>query len=186
MAKEVHNFAVYRYGNGATRCKADIVTVLFMAMHVKLQATGWVLFRSSDSAWFLVCVCVYSRVYNSFLTSRMNTFKSVNSRYFISEGRASRNSVSGLFLTVIALTSVQAHTAIWALLLNLSSSCFSFFALVYCPCGFQVQTFFPMAEESFLRLCPIYLHFCRLVCVSTQVLLWHKVRATDLKNVISL
>jgi hypothetical protein len=77
-----------------------------------------------------VCVCRYSRVCNAFLTSRTYTFKSVSSRYFISEGRASRNSVSGLFLSTTALTSLQVHPTTWYMslfLLACYSNCFSLF-----------------------------------------------------------
>jgi len=59
-----------------------------------------------------VCVCRYSSVCNAFLTSRMYTIKSVNSRYFISEGWASLSSVSGLFLPATALTSLPVHPTI--------------------------------------------------------------------------
>ena len=93
--------------------------------------------------------------------------------------------VSGLSSSYCLDLSASPSYYISLLPLACSSSCFSV-PFVHCPYSFQVRTSFPMTEESLLRVCPIYLHFRRLTCVSTQVLLWDKFRPKDIKYFFSL
>jgi hypothetical protein len=96
-----------------------------------------------------VCVCRYSRICDTCLTSRMNTFKSVNSRYFISEGGPHEAVSADSFVQLLPwppFKSIQLFEPLLFLQL------YFVFSLVRSPCGFQVQTSFRVAEESFLSV----------------------------------
>ena len=108
---------MYLYEHEAKRHDTGFVT--YIHGDASKTASNWLHCKISNSECFLMCVCKYSRLRNSFLSSRREIFKSVKSRYFISECGAS--------------TKQRQRTVVASHCLELSPSLSHYFSLLYYP-----------------------------------------------------